>query len=52
MLLLLFSLSEKKGKQKDNIVFKTRKISVNFNESNIIEDKLFCLYKPRQVAYI
>ena len=52
MLLSSFLLSKEKGKQKNNTAFKARKINVDFDESNIIEDRLSCLYKPRQVIYI
>ena len=44
-------LSKKKKKQKNNTVFKIKKISVDFNKSNIIKNRLFYLHKPRQITY-
>ena len=51
MLSLPLLLSEEKEKQKDNTVSKAREINIDFDESNIIEDRFSCLYKPRQVVY-
>ena len=47
MLLLSLSLLEKKKKQKNNTVSKIKEISINFDKSNIIENRLSYLYKSR-----
>ena len=51
MLLSPLLLSEEKEKQKNNTAFKVREININFDKSNIIEDRFSCLYKFRQVIY-